>query len=469
MKKTILFFFLLFCFTINAQDKLPIIKLTGDFGYDYQDGIVSIIYPDGSSQDSLTARIKWRGGSTNAEDKHKRNYKIKFTDDHRFFGLRNDDNWILDAGQADVFRLRNHIATELWNDFATKPYYIDKEPEALSGVRGKVVEVYLNDEYRGIYCFTENMDRKQMKLKKFDKDGQIRGVLWKSKDYGSSLMYNVPDTYDNKEPMMDVFEAKYPDLEDLDSTDYSTLWNAIDFVANSSNAEFKKHVHEYFDIPVIIDYYLFVTMLNALDNRGKNMYWAVYDQTKNKKITPAVWDLDISMGARSAEQYDKLFSSPKYNLGDVLNLISRLKQLNVDHFNEKTFVRYAELRNTVFSEDSLQNRYQYYYDLLVKTGAAERETLKWSEDSDLYGDVIDFDSEIEYIKNWITHRINFLDNNIFYYQNSVINIPTEQNNNEVTIYNLQGQKMPKNQKLPKGIYIFKNNSSSTVKYIGGSW
>jgi len=150
MKKTILFFFLLFCFTINAQDKLPIIKLTGDFGYDYQDGIVSIIYPDGSSQDSLTARIKWRGGSTNAEDRHKRNYKIKFMDDHRFFGLRNDDNWILDAGQADVFRLRNLIATELWNDFATKPYYSNKEPEVLSGVRGKVVEVYLNDEYRGI-------------------------------------------------------------------------------------------------------------------------------------------------------------------------------------------------------------------------------------------------------------------------------------------------------------------------------
>ena len=76
---------------------------------------------------------------------------------------------------------------------------------------------------------------------------------------------------------MDVFEAKYPDLNDLDSTDYSTLWNAINFVVNSSNSDFKKHVQEYFDIPVLIDYYLFVVLLNALDNEGKNMYWAVYD------------------------------------------------------------------------------------------------------------------------------------------------------------------------------------------------
>lgn len=470
MKNYILLVFLFVYTFINAQERLPIIKLSGDFGYDYQDGTVSIFYPDGTSQDSLTARIKWRGGSTNAEDKHKRNYKIKFSEDHSFFGLRNDDNWILDAGQADVFRLRNRIATELWNDFATKPYYINQEPQALSGVRGKVVEVFLNDEYRGIYCFTENMDRKQMKLKKFDKNGLIRGVLWKSKDYGSSIMDYVPDTYNNMEPMMDVFEAKYPDLEDLDSTDYHTLWNAINFVVNSSNEEFKKHVHEYFDIPVIIDYYLFVLVLNAIDNEGKNMYWAVYDQTKNKKITPAVWDLDISMGARSAEQYNKEFSSPEFNSGDVLYLITRLKNLDVDHFNFKVGTRYAELRKTVFSINNLQKRYEQYYDLLVRSGAAERETMKWSMDSDILGEVIDFDSEIDYIKNWITQRIIYLDKKYWYYLSSITNIPAEQINNDISIYNLQGQKMPNHQNLPKGIYIIKNGkSSTTVKHIGGSW
>ena len=115
-----------------------------------------------------------------------RHYKIKFDDNHSFFGLRNDNKWILDAGQADIFRLRNRIATELWNDFATKPYYINEQPKALSGVRGEVVEVYLNDEYRGIYCFTECMDRKQLKLKKFDQDGTIHGTLWKSTGFVQS-------------------------------------------------------------------------------------------------------------------------------------------------------------------------------------------------------------------------------------------------------------------------------------------
>ena len=467
MKKTILLVLLLLCINISAQEKLPIIKLTGDFGYDYQDGIVSIIYPDGSSEDSLTARIKWRGSSTNIEGKHKRNYKIKFTDEHRFFGLRKDDSWILDASQADVFRLRNLIATELWNDFATKPYYIDKEPDALSGVRGKVVEVYLNDEYRGIYSFMENMDRKQMKLKKFDENGLIRGVMWKSKGYSSSMMTIVPESYDNKESMMDVFEAKYPDLDDLDSTDYSTLWNAINFVVNSSDEEFRQHVHEYFDIPVIIDYYLFVYVLNALDNRGKNMYWAVYDQTKDKKITPAVWDLDISMGAKSALQYDKDFISPEYDPGDVLYLITRLKNLNVDDFNNKVRNRYVELRKTVFSIHSLQQRYEYYYDLLVTSGAAEREAEKWSMDSDVCGEIIDFDLEILFIKFWITRRIIQMDHIFLYNKSSITNTPAEQDDKVISIYNLQGQKMPTNQQLPKGIYIYRNaDSSTTIKYVG---
>lgn len=458
---------LIICIGSNAQEILPIIRLTGDFGYDYQEGTVSIIYPDGSSQDGLTAQIKWRGGSTNVENKHKRNYKIKFDKDYSFFGLRNDDNWILDAGQADVFRLRNLIATELWNDFATKPYYIDEEPKALSGVRGKVVEVYLNDEYRGIYSFTENMDRKQMKLKKFDNDGNIHGTLWKSIGYGCSTMNYVPESYNNKEPMMDVFEAKYPDLNDMDSTDYSTLWNAIDFVVNSNDNDFINHVEEYFDIPVIIDYYLFVTLLNAIDNEGKNMYWAVYDKMENKKLTPAVWDLDISVGARSAEQYNKKFSSPEYNSGDVLYLITRLKKLNVDNFNQKVEERYSALRKTFFSVENLQKRYMNYFDILKTSGATEREEQRWSKDSDVLGDEINFDAEIEYIKNWIKRRINFLDQYLFNYHTDIQDV-SEDHHEIIRIYNLQGQEFLLNQHLPKGIYIYQykngqNNSSTTIQ------
>ena len=176
------FFFATISITLKAQ--LPTIHINGNFGYEYSEGEITINESDKTT--TLKAKIKWRGGSTNSPNKHKRNYKIKFYEDVSLFGLRSDNNWILDAGQADLFRLRNRIATELWNDMAHKPYYYYQEPNVLTGVRGKVIEVYLNNEYMGIYCLTEAMDRKQLKLKKYDKlTGTIHGGLWKATDWGN--------------------------------------------------------------------------------------------------------------------------------------------------------------------------------------------------------------------------------------------------------------------------------------------
>ena len=114
--------------------------------------------------------------------------------------------------------------------------------------------------------------------------------------------------------------------------------------------------------------------------------------------------------------------------------------------------RYAELRKTFFSPESLKSRYQNYYDILKLSDAAEREESKWSGDTDVYQHVIDFDHEINYICNWIESRIDFLDEQ-FNYNNtlSVQNINTKSNNQ--SIYNLNGQRENNHQLLKSNIYI----------------
>ncbi len=471
MNKTLLhltYIITLLCYStlLHAQAseysaKLPVIHINGDFGYEYQTGTFSIEYTDGTKENNLSASIKWRGGTTNTDDKHKRNYTIKFTEDHGFMGMRSDNKWILDAGQADVFRLRNRIATELWGDFAAKPYYSASEPKAKSYVSGNVVEVYVNDEYMGVYCLTECLDRKQMKLKKFSAGNTIHGVLWKSSGYGCSTMTYAPASYDNTQPTMDVFEAKYPELDDLPETDYSVLWNAINFVANSSNSDFSNHVEEYFDVPVLADYYIFVQVLNALDNCGKNMYWAVYDKMADKKITPAIWDLDQTVGSHSLAQYNPNFTSPEYKTGNIIEVIGRLKVLNVNSFNQKVNDRYAELRKTHLSPESLIARYDHYYNLLKETGAAERETERWSGDSDINGLEINFDDEITYIRNWITERIKYLDEKVFNYKEptAISNITdTTETRDSRSVYDITG-KCP----TPRSNDILIHNGMKTIR------
>ena len=436
---------------------LPLLVMEGTFGYDYAQGNISLLSPDAAEPTNSFAKVKWRGGSTNTADKHKRNYKIKTLNEKgkkqeiSLLGMREDNNWILDAGQIDLFRLRNRIATEIWNDFATKPYYASKEPKAKSGVTGKVVEVILNNEYRGIYSLTEAMDRKELKLKKYDdKNQEFHGQLWKVSSWDKATFWDIDKDYDNTQETWHAFETKYPDIDDVNPTDYSPLYEAIDFVANSNDEAFKKEVGDYFDIPVLIDYQLFQETLKPVDNNGKNMYWGIYDVTKSKKLTLAIWDLDASVGQywQCSTPLHPNYVLPNTDLGvkDGFNLYHRLSSLNVDNYNEKVANRYHELRKTYFSEENLISRYQGYYDMLVKSGAASREECKWSKDSDIGGYPLNFKSEIEYIKNWIINRLNYLDTNQFPISTNISEIHQKENSVQKHIYNMLGQKVSKSYK-----------------------
>ena len=414
----------------------------------------------GATPVSYEAKIKWRGGSTNTEGKHKRNYKIKFKEKQQFFGLKADKNWILDAGQQDLFRLRNRIATELWNDFARKPYYTadgaEVEKEHWETERAEI-ENNLNEKIKeydrklaDMEAMTETMDNKTLGLKK-SKKGIIHGQLWKTSGRGLSMMYNTPSAFDNTSSTWDVFETKYPDIKDVNPTDYSPLWKAINFVVNSSDEEFKDSVAYYFDLPVVEDYYIYTQTLCAVDNIGKNMYWVIYDSKESPKITFAVWDLDLTVGSSYLKVYDQKYTLPNHIIKGYFNLIKRLIATNAGNFNSQVRERYWSARKDVLSTDSLIARYKSYYQLLKKCGAAERETQRWSGDTDILEQKIDYDKEMEHIANWITRHMKVLDRQLFNDPNAIkpSRVAAKESND---VYTLQGIKVDPNH-LGSGVYI----------------
>ena len=444
---------------------LPIITLRGDFGYDYQEATVTISDPDAPKDTTYTANIKWRGGTTNAENKHKRNYKIKFNDNVQLFGMRTDNNWMLDAGQADVFRMRNRIAMDLWNDMARKPYYADEKPNARNGVSGRMVELYVNNEYMGIYNLSEFMDRKQMKLKKVDElTGQIHGCMYKGINWDHTQMfYEIPE-YDNTKETLYGFEVEYPELNDCDTTEWAPLVKAINFAAVHDEKGFMMHANDYFDLTVMIDYSIFNSIVNAIDNSGKNMFWAVYDKTISQRLTPAPWDLDATFGQRWGGTLvggEVDITSPAYMTDVDVMAFFYLYKTNLDGFNDQINTRYRELHQPggVLSTDSIIGRFTYYYNLIKKSGAARRETQKWSGDSDVWGEIIDFDKEYDYICNWVTEHMRIIDETTFplyytkeFFEQSTINHPTS-NKRHGALYNLKGQRIDNSKDIKPGIYI----------------
>ena len=409
---------------------LPILTLSGSFGNDYVQGPVQLILPESEQVQNYQARIKWAGSSTNGTWTHKRNYHLKFVDDDgekmevSFFGLRSDNHWRLDAGTVDMIRFRNKAAHDLWADFATKPYYADKEPKARSYVRGTHIEVFLNGEYNGFYNMTECLDRKQMKLKKYEEqeDSVINhGFLWKAKEATPQTLFMANTLCDDTLDNWAGFELEYPDIEDVNPTDYSVLRNAVRFVANSDQAAFNAHAGEYFDLPVLVDYYVFINTLFAIDNVCKNILWGCYDSQVDKKLTIGVWDLDVTVGqhwrdldgyyhSEAVQPEQEMDQSPACMLPNNL-LFNYLREM--PEFNMWVVNRYWQLRNGILDPANLVDRYEQIYNRLECCGALDRETVRWSDTGDIAHRDLEFDVEFEYLSDWLRKRIAYMDANTF--------------------------------------------------------
>ena len=396
---------------------LPIVSLQGEFGYDYTHGTMVLAEPGKPASEIMTATIKWRGATSNTPEKHKRNYSIKFVDangnkqSRKLLDMRRDNHWILDAGQLDMARVRNRVATELWLDMAHEPYYFDQAPDALTGVRGEVVELFLGNEYRGIYSLTEAMDRKQLQLVKHDTINNVfHGGLWKTDSFTDETGFKWADEYNDSLPDYYGFATKYPELDEVFPTSYKVLYDAVYSMMWSETYEaFNKSVDKHFDVPVVIDYTIFYLTLCANDNSTKNIYWSCYDRTQDKRLSIAVWDLDATAGQSWSPQNWRPpnVASNYFNLPFTWPF--KMMFHNKCKYRKQFLDRYDELRTTWLSAESLIDRYSTAIDRLINCGAATREEQRWNGDSDLYGHDLNFAQEKQYIAEWFTHRLPLLD------------------------------------------------------------
>ena len=417
--------------TIHANIQFtfwPVIQIYGDYvKRPYNHGTVVYTHPDSTVQETILSRVRWAGSSTAAETRNKHNFHLKFYNEDStkrnmsFFGLRSDFHWRLDAGQIDFARVRNRVAKDIWAEFAHKPYYAAYEPKTpYNYVRGDFVEVFLNDQYMGIYSLNEHMDRQQLKLKQYDYEtGEFHGGLWKPMQMTSVTLFRMLPDFDPTQKSWNEFYVKYPNIDDVNPTNFGTLYNAVKFAMLSSNKKFADSVEYYFDIPVLRDFYLFLILMQAPDNLGKNHYFACYDVATDKRLTMAIWDIDCSQGqywSNEGSEYHNSLVSPEYDFKNVkfkeYYLFRRLFTSD-STFHGYATERYLELRGSTFNLDSILARYEAYFDEMKRCGADQREIARWSYGSDLGGRELNFDSELEYLRDWWTRHLAYLDQNVF--------------------------------------------------------
>lgn len=406
---------------------LPIVAFSGIFNKTtYEIAPFAVMLPD--ADDLLgRAKVRYRGSLINQNAVVKRGYHIKFVDDNdekldvKLFGLRNDNSWILEGGAADLLRIRNRVATDLWLDMAAKPYYVADEPNARLGARGQLVEMFVNGEYIGVYNMGEALDRKQMKLMKYDAETlDINGQLWKVDDRSPiTLMDSVPPTMPSgRYGKYNLFETKYPDIEEVLPTNYDLLYNLGKLCCEADDSTFAAQIGDLLDVPVVIDHYIFLETLLAFDNQGKNLYWGCYNRNTSPKLTMGVWDLDTSFGHdwKVTLAPHSLRVQPWHSIykdfGNHHRFLRRLKELDVDSFNTRVLERYRELREGPLDTQALIDRFTTAVDMLNRSGTAQRE--KWRFDPDPWMKItIDINAELAYVTKWIEQHMDYLDNCVF--------------------------------------------------------
>ena len=102
----------------------------------------------------------------------------------------------------------------------------------------------------------------------------------------------------------------------------------------------------------------------------------------------------------------------QYEHGDY-NIFKRLRETNANDFNEKVRKRYRDLRQDELATENILKRFKAYLDEFKTSGSDQREYAKWSYDSDVAGLPLNFDDEYEYLTDWFTRRMNYLDNTRF--------------------------------------------------------
>ena len=282
-----------------------------------------------------------------------------------FKGWGKQSKFVLKANWIDITHARNVVSARLWGDIIkTRGDYATALPELLrtspnqGAVDGFPVLVYSNGVYQGRYTLNIPKDKWMSNMD----DALDTHCILCGENYVSGCFRALPNI--NGTDWTD-------ELHDVVPAAIKTSWtNAIKFVMNSTDNEFKTNLGNYFDVNSLIDYLLYGIVCTNLDGFGKNQIYFTYDGIH---WIASVYDLDSTWGlwwngskfvgtdyAREDFQDLKDEGNGVTKQGNLLYL--RLQQLFIPQLK----TRYAELRKDVLSVSHIIQKFEEFNDVCPK-------------------------------------------------------------------------------------------------------
>ncbi len=377
--------------TMSIITDLSAKEQVNDLGRTVYSGKVQVYDPYHTSTQFQVTECTFhiRGGSS--EYYEKQNYKLNLTDKKlSFLGLRKDDDWILNSLYDDAGLVHNKLSFEMWQEIAASNSVANDE-----GVNAEYLELFVDNEYRGVYLLTERVDKKALSLGKND-------ILYKCRASRIPEEHNYSN--ENTDELRPIFVLEYP--KEIKEEDWNPLKDWVNAFCKMQMDSYVEEEH-YLNMENAIDYNLFLLLVCGEDNMRKNTYFiAEYQKDGSYQFKKVPWDLNATWGNAWIDDADCNYTIYEPNCVEDVNTwctdISTLYYYDETRISELLMNRWKELRQeNIISEENMIEKAEAQFEYLYDSGAYVRNYTRWPHGSGYWKD--------DYLFQYIKERVHFLD------------------------------------------------------------
>ena len=376
-------------------------------------GQTNSIFDDYNDYDGFIA-IEIRGASSQLFDKKGYGFETQLEDgtnnNVELLGLPEENDWILHGPYTDKSLLRNVLA------------YHMGELTGRYTPRTRLCELFINDDYRGVYVLTERIKRDENRvdianLKPEDIEGdELTGgyiVQIDRDDNSTNLDGWYSDYPDNK-----FFVFHVPNEDDIQPQQRAYIQGYFDeFESKMAAADYQSTYLGYLDIDSWIDYFLITEVGKHIDAYKLSFYMNKKKLSNGGKIHfGPLWDFNLAFG-----NFD--FACPPEPEGWAFEWrgtcdnshpfwVSKLTE--IPEVSHQINCRWNELRDGPLSSGAMID---FIDEKVAEIGdAQERNFNRWP----ILGEYVwpnnfignTYAEEIGYLKFWLNQRLGWMDANM---------------------------------------------------------
>ena len=235
----------------------------------------------------VTGKIRGRGNSTWGMPK--KPYRIKLDEKVDLFGSPGDKDWILLANYSDKTLLRNIVAMEI-----SRICGMAWTPRMLS------VDVYLNQEYIGVYTFCDHKEVAKDRVNiEVATETDLEGGYYLELEEAMDEPVCFKTVWDT--PVM-FHEPEYPTEA---QQKYVKEWfNGFERALERVQGEHDDAYRSYIDVPSFINYYIIQEITKNPDGNVRKSTYLTKEKGKPLEMYH-VWDFDITLGNCDYTNFEK--------------------------------------------------------------------------------------------------------------------------------------------------------------------